>query len=237
LDLGGLLKTLGIIGGIGPESTIEYYRRLITLYRRKNADGSYPHLILNSINLTQMLGMISANQLPELAQFLLAQIESMARAGADFALIAANAPHLVFPEIEKQSPIPLISIVQSAADHATHLGVRKLALFGAKFTMQASFYTDVFSRHGISLAVPNLEEQDYIHEKYFGELVHGTVLPETRRRLEGIVESMKARNAIEGLIVGGTELSLIFREPQVCGLLLLDTTQIHVEAAIARMLT
>ncbi len=90
---------------------------------------------------------------------------------------------------------------------------RKLAS-SAKFTMQASFYPDVFSRHGISLAVPNVEEQDYIHEKYFGELVHGTVLPETRRRLEDIVESMKPRNAIEGLIVGGTELSLIFREPQ-----------------------
>lgn len=230
------MKTIGIVGGIGPESTIEYYRRLIAAYRRKISDGSYPHIILNSINLTEMLAMISANQLPQLTQFLLAQVEALARAGADFAVIAANTPHLVFADLEPKSPIQLISIVQAAADRARVLGLTKLALFGAKFTMQARFYPDVFSRHGVSVAVPNQEEQDYIHEKYFGELVHGTVLPETRQHLTGIVEAMKSRNAIEGLIVGGTELSLIFREPEVCGVPVLDTTQIHVDAAIEHML-
>lgn len=230
------MKTLGIVGGIGPESTIEYYRRLIAAYRQKENDGSYPHLILNSINLTEMLALLSGNRLPELTELLLAHLETLARAGADFGVIAANAPHLVFADLEPRSPIPLISIVQAASDRAKLLGLRKLALFGAKFTMQASFYPDVFSRHGILVAVPNQQEQDYIHEKYFGELVHGTVLPETRQRLEGIVAAMKSRNAIEGLIVGGTELSLIFREPEVCGVPVLDTTQIHVEAAIERML-
>jgi len=230
------MKTLGIIGGIGPESTMEYYRRLIALYRQKITDGSYPQIVLNSINLTEMLAMLSANQLPELTQFLLGHLETLARAGADFAVIAANAPHLVFAELEHRSAIPLHSIVQATADRAKDLGLRNLALFGAKFTMQASFYPDVFSRHSISLAVPNAQEQDYIHEKYFGELVHGTVLAETRQRLIGIVESMKSRDGINGLIVGGTELSLIFREPEVCGIPVLDTTQIHVEAAISRML-
>lgn len=230
------MKTLGIVGGIGPESTIEYYRRLIASYRQKNADGSYPHIILNSINLTEMLALLSGNRLPELTKLLLAQLETLARAGADFALIAANAPHLVFADLEPRSPIPLISIVQAAADRAKLLGLKKLALFGAKFTMKASFYPDVFSRYGISLVVPHANEQDYIHEKYFGELVHGTVLPETRRRLEEIVESMKSHEGAEGLIIGGTELSLIFRDPEVCGLPVLDTTQIHVEAAIAHMM-
>lgn len=230
------MKTLGIVGGIGPESTIEYYRRLNASYRAKNADGSYPHLILNSINLTEMLALLSGNRLPELTKLLLRHLETLARAGADFAVIAANSPHLVFADLEPKSPIPLISIVQAAADRAKFLGLRKLALFGAKFTMQASFYPDVFSRHGISVAVPNQQEQDYIHEKYFGELVHGTVLPATRRRLEEILESMKSRDGAEGLIIGGTELSLIFREPEVCGVPVLDTTQIHVEAAIERML-
>jgi aspartate racemase len=230
------MKTIGIVGGIGPESTIEYYRRLIALYRQKTGNGSYPHVILNSIDLTEMLGMISANRLPQLALFLLGHVETLARDGADFALISANTTHLVFPELEEKSPIPLISIVQCAADHAKALGLRKLALFGAKFTMQASFYPEVLLHQGISLAVPNAQEQDYIHEKYFGELVHGVVLPETRQHLEGIVGSMKSREGIDGLIIGGTELSLIFRDPEVCGVPVLDTTQIHVEAALARML-
>jgi aspartate racemase len=229
------LKTLGIVGGIGPESTIEYYRRMVASYH-KITDGSYPHIILNSINLTEMLAMLSANQLPELTRFLLGHIEALARAGADFAVIAANSPHLVFADVERASPIPLISIVQATANLAKLLSLKKLALFGAKFTMQASFYPDVFSHYGISLAVPNAQEQDYIHEKYFGELVHGTVLPETRQRLERIVEAMRFRDAIEGLIVGGTELSLIFREPEVSGIPVLDTTQIHVEAAVTHMM-
>jgi aspartate racemase len=231
------MKTLGILGGIGPESTMEYYRRLIAAYRQKNAGGSYPHIVLNSVDLTQMLALLSAQQLPELTRFLLSHIKELANAGADFAVIAANSPHLVFDEVERASPLPLISIVQATAEHAQLLQVRKLALFGAKFTMQASFYPQVFTRYGISLALPNAEEQDYIHEKYFGELVHGRVVPETRRHLEEIVEAMKSRDGVEGLIVGGTELSLIFREPEVCGIPVLDTTQIHVEAAITRMLS
>jgi len=232
------MKKLGIVGGIGPESTIEYYRRLIASYRQKNKnkDGSYPEIILNSVDLTEMLALLSANQLQELTRFLMGHIGTLAHAGADFAVIAANSPHLVFDEVERASPIPLISIVQAAADHAKHSGLHKLALFGARFTMQADFYPLVFSRYGISLALPTAEEQDYIHEKYFGELILGAVIPETRRRLEAIVESMKSRDGVDGLIIGGTELSLIFREPEVCGIPVLDTTQIHVEAAITRML-
>jgi len=230
------MRTVGIIGGIGPESTIEYYRRLIAGYRERTGDGSYPSIIINSVNMKKLLDLVAANQLQELAGCLLAELNKLARAGADFALLAANTPHVVFSEIERQSPVPLISIVQAAADAAKALGLKKLGLFGTRFTMQGSFYPEVFSRSAIALAAPDGVEQAYIHEKYFGELVNGHVLPGTRKQLLKIVDALKEREHIDGLILGGTELSLVFRENTARGIPVLDTTQIHVQAALARML-
>ena len=95
--------------------------------------------------------------------------------------------------------------------------------------MQARFYPDVFSRKGITLVVPQEDEQDYIHDKYIGELLKGIFLPETRERLLGIIESMKQRHQIQAVILGGTELPLLLRGDEACGIPLLDTTQIHVQ--------
>jgi aspartate racemase len=230
------MKIAGMIGGLGPESTVDYYRLIIARYRSRNPDGSYPSLIIDSLDLAKGIRLVDSGELSQLADYLAASVDRLTRAGAAFAFFSANTPHLVFDEVQRRSAIPLLSIVRAACDRAQTLRLKKVGLLGTRFTMQASFYPDVFSRYGISLAVPNPQEQDYIHEKYFGELVHGTVLPETRRRLEEIVTSMKSRDSIQGLIVGGTELSLIFREPEVGGIPVLDTTQIHVEAAISRML-
>jgi len=102
--------------------------------------------------------------------------------------------------------------------------------------MQARFYPDLFSRKGITLVVPQEDEQDYIHDKYLGELLKGVFLPETRERLLEIIESMKQQHQIQAVILGGTELPLILHGEQACGIPLLDTTQIHVQAVVARLL-
>jgi aspartate racemase len=102
--------------------------------------------------------------------------------------------------------------------------------------MQARFYPDVFSRKGIMLVVPEEDEQDYIHDKYIAELLEGVFLPETRERLLEIIESMKQQHRIQAVILGGTELPLILRGDEACGIPLLDTTQIHVQAVVARLL-
>jgi aspartate racemase len=101
--------------------------------------------------------------------------------------------------------------------------------------MQASFYPKVFSREQIDLRVPERDDQDYLHEKYFNELVHGTFLPETRAGLLAIVDRMKARSDINGVILAGTELPLVLSDPEHNGIPFLDTTQIHCEAAVAEM--
>jgi aspartate racemase len=231
------MKTLGIIGGIGPESTIVYYRSTVGAYREQKRDGSYPSILINSIDLTKMLGLIGANQFSEVSEYLAQEVQKLARSGADFGLLAANTPHIVFDEIQRQSPIPLISIVEVTCKEAQRLGLKKVGLFGIRFTMQGRFYPDIFSRAGIELSVPALDEQDYIHDKYLNELVPGVILPETRERLLRIVDRMRIEHGIEGVILGGTELPLILKDAQYNGIPFLDTTQIHVKHAVAELLS
>ena len=231
-----LMKTLGIIGGTGPESTIEYYRRLIAAHHARNPQGGAPSVIINSVNNQTLIDAFTANDLAQAVDFLVPEIERLARAGADFGLIAANTPHLVFAEVQERVRIPLLSIVEATGDAAAAAGLGRLALFGTRFTMRAAMFPEVFARRGIAIVVPNEEEQAFIHEIYMGELYVGNIRAETRAALLDIVAEMKARDGVEGLILGGTELSLIFREPTAAGLPVLDTTQIHVEAAIERLL-
>lgn len=205
------MKTLGLIGGVGPESTIEYYRLLVAGYREQR-DGNYPPIIINSVNLKMYLALINAGELGKFADELVIAVAKLAAAGADFAAFASNTPHIVFDEIQQRSRIPLISIVEATREKVESLGLKKVGLFGTRYTMQAKFYPEVFSRAGITLVTPNDEEQNYIHDKYMNELLNDMFLPETRARMLAIAGEMKSRQGIEGLILGGTELPLLLRD-------------------------
>ncbi|HXO22063.1 MAG TPA: amino acid racemase [Thermoanaerobaculia bacterium] len=227
------MKTVGIVGGIGPDSTVEYYRAMIAAYRERTADGSYPPILINSIDMKRMLGLIAADDRAGLTEYLAAEVERLARAGAELGLLASNTPHLVFDALRHRSSIPLVSIVEAACAAVKALGLRKLGLFGTRFTMQGRFYPDVFSKEGIALVVPEPDEQDYIHDKYMNEFGKGILLPETRERLLAIAGRLLEREGIDGLILGGTELPLILRDATYRGIPLLDTARIHVERALA----
>jgi len=231
------MKTIGIIGGIGPESTIEYYRQIIALYREQTRDGSYPPVIINSIDMKRMLDLIEAQKLAGLTRYLLGEVKRLAHAGADLGLLASNTPHIVFEAIQRQSPIPLISIVKAACEATKAQGITKVGLLGTRFTMQGTFYARAFAEQGITLVVPGLEEQEYIHKKYMSELVKGIFLAVTRERLLTIVDELKEQQDIQGLILGGTELPLILRDESYKGILFLDTTKIHVECAVNQLLS
>ena len=230
------MKTLGIIGGLGPESTIDYYGKIIALYRQRTGDGSYPQFIINSINLKKGLDFMDANNLPGMADYLVEEIGKLILAGATFGLISANTPHIVFDEVASRSSIPLISIVEATCIAAKAKKLKRLALFGTRYTMQATFYPKVFSREGIELLLPDPEDQKYIHDKYLNELVSGKFLPATRAGLLAIVDRLKTGSDIDGVILAGTELPLILRDSEHNGIPLLDTTEIHCEAAVTEML-
>lgn len=235
------MKTLGLIGGIGPESTIEYYRLIIASYREQNPHRAYPAIIVNSINLQQYLDWINANELAQFADGLTKEIEVLVRAGADFGALASNTPHIVFDELQRRSSLPLISIVEATCERVQQFGLKKIGLFGTRFTMQGRFYTEVFSRNGIQLVTPNEAEQAFIHEKYMGELLNDIFLPETREQMLRIADELHQRDGIEGIILGGTELPLLlspdtFTDGQRHGIRFFDTTRIHVDRLVQEML-
>lgn len=229
------MKTLGLIGGTGPESTIEYYRLLVAGYREQ-ADGHSPPVIITSIDLKQMIEWMTAGNLAAVTDGLAAEFERLRIAGADLAALTANTPHIVFDELQARSSLPLISIVEATCEEVRKRGLSTVGLFGTRFTMQAPFYPSVFSRGGVNLVLPSNQEQDYIHEIYLGELLKDVFLPETRTRLLEIADEMKRRDNIEAVILGGTELPLLLRDPEHNGLPLLDTTSIHVDQLVAEML-
>jgi aspartate racemase len=246
------MKTVGIIGGVGPESTIEYYRLIIAAYReRQGGSGvppmddraqdagatSYPSIIIDSVDLDRLLAWMKVNNLAAVTDYLVDELERLARAGANFGVIAANTPHIVFDELLRRSPIPLLSIVEATRDEAKARGLKRVGLFGTRFTMQAPFYPEVFSRANMQIIVPNDEEQTYIHEKYLGELLNNIFSSETREGLLAIVDRLRERDDIEGLILGGTELPLILRDASHKGVPFLDTTRIHVDRIVGELLS
>jgi aspartate racemase len=230
------MKIIGIIGGLGPESTIDYYRRLLAVYAALRPEGSARSIIINSLDVKKALALVGNNQLRELTEYLVLEIERLARAGAEIGLLSANTPHIAFDEVARRSPIPLVSIVEATCAKAKSLGFTRLGLFGTRFTMQSRFYPDVFLREGVGLAVPQADEQGYIHDKYVNQLIPGKFLPETRKGLLAIAARMRDEDGIQALILGGTELPLILTDSSPLGIPFLDTTEIHVEAILERAL-
>lgn len=230
------MKTIGIIGGIGPETTIAYYQQIVAAHRERIKNGSYPSIVINSIDAKRLIGPIMAGRHDEVVEVLLTEIARLERAGASFVAIAANTPHIVFDALEAQSPLPLVSIVEATADAAHERGISNPGLLGTRPTMEATFYADVFAKMGMTIVTPNQAEREYVHEKYMGELFHNVIKPETRDRLVSIISTLKDRDGIDGIILGGTELSLILTEPDYAGIPVLDTTQIHVDRIVTASL-
>ena len=226
------MKTIGIIGGIGPETTIAYYGQIVAAHRHRTDDGSYPSIVINSIDAKRLIGPIMAGRNDEVVEVLLSEIAILERAGASFAAIAANTPHIVFDTLQARSPLPLVSIVEATADAALERGITKPVLLGTRPTMEATFYQDAFARKGMTIVTPDTADRAFIHEKYMGELFHNVVRRETRERLVSIVSALRERDHIDGIILGGTELSLILTEPSYVGIPVLDTTRIHVERIV-----
>jgi len=230
------MRTSGMIGGLGPESTVDYYRSIIARFRALKPDGRYPHVIINSLDVQKGIALLDTGRLSELTDYLAAGVELLVRAGADFGFIAANTPHLVFDEVERRSAIPLLSIVRVTCDYTKALGLKKVGLFGTKFTMRASLYPKEFQKAGIALVRPKEPEQEFIHKKYIGELLNNRFLPETRTEILNIAQRMRSEDGIEALVLAGTELPLLLRGTASSGVEFLDTSIIHVEAIVDELL-
>lgn len=227
------MKKLGLIGGTGPESTIEYYRQIE--YGVQRRAGSLPPLAIESLSVFDVLRFCDDGDYAGLTEYLLAGFGNLARAGADFASLTGITPHIVFDEVAAASPIPLVSIMDAAAERAEREGLGRVALLGTYPTMSGSFFPKAFEDRGIDVVVPTEDEMRYIGAKIESELEYGRVVPDTQRRFRRIAGRLVRQEKAEAVVLGCTELPLILNDdllPAPC----LDVMRVHIDKLVSLIL-
>ena len=223
-------RIAGLVGGLGPESTIDYYRRILSAWQESDPASS-PSLLIDSLDVARGLHL-SEHDHAGLTDYVWSSIMRLVGGGSDYIAMLANTPHLVFDELRARCPVPMISIVEACADEAQRLGLKRLALFGTRFTMQAGFYPETLARRGISIVPPEGADRDWVHDHYVGELLKGIFHDETRAGYVALVTKLRDEHAVDGVILGGTELTILLDDPVVAGIPVLDTTALHVQEIV-----
>lgn len=227
------MPSVGLVGGLGPESTIDYYRRILESWERLEP-ATMPSIVIDSLDVQRALRLVEHDR-AALVEYLAASVARLAAAGVDFVAITANTPHIVFDELAARAPVPLLSIVETCAGAVRRHGCRRPLLLGTRFTMAAPFYPQVCARSGIELVRPEPAQCAWIHERYVGELLKGVFRDETRTGFAAIVQAWREEHGIDSVILGGTELPLLMPGDTVAGLPAFDTTALHVAAIVDRL--
>jgi aspartate racemase len=225
------MKKIGIIAGLGPESTVDYYKEIIKAFNTKYKALAYPEMVIYSANINKLLEFVNSKRWSEFADWLLEKVTSVYRAGAEFAAIASNTPHIVFEEVKKNSPIPMVSIVEETCNAAARMKLKRSGLMGTKLTMESEFYKEHLQDKGIKVIIPSESERELIQKRLFTEIELGIFKDSTREELLKIVKRMIGDDKIDSLILGCTELPLILPESKY-GIPFLNTTAIHCESIV-----
>lgn len=219
--------TIGIVGGMSPESTVAYYQHIVRRHQAEFHNHNYPRIIIASVSFQKYIAWQHEGAWGEIAKGLETEFRAVAYAGADFALLATNTMHKVLPEIH--SPIPVLSILDAVSHQAKLKGIKKIGLTGTRFTMSDGFYAQGLESQGLSVVLPNASEQETIHNIIYNELIFGTVNPSSANKLIEVAQGLSARGA-EVIILGCTELELLTRD-HPSQLNFIDSTRVHADAA------
>ena len=225
-------RVFGIVGGTGPESTIDYYRSLGAAWRRRRPDGTHPRVIIDSVDGGTAIRLLGEGEYAAVGRRFGAAIAELTAAGCGAAFIASNLGHMAFEHLDPPPTIPLIHIVDAALAAAVAGGYRRVGIIGTRFVVESRLYPDRFEPAGIAIVPPTAAEEDVAHAIYYGELLDGVIHDESRARIVAVIAAMHARDGIDALLLGGTELALILTEPTYAGVPILNTAHIHVEAAV-----
>ena len=225
------MKKIGIIGGLGPESTLAYYRGVIDAFTPTYERKGYPEIGIESIDLKTIMTLMEAGAWDEIATSIADRCRLLEQSGAEIGAIASNTPHKVFAKIQSLTSLPLISIVEAVCDHVVGMQLNHLLLLGTQFTMASNFYQKALDRHGIRLVVPSSEDQAYIQNKLSAEIEFGIIKERTKTKLLAIIENLSQNNRLDGVILGCTELPLIIG-PDDIEVEYINSTQIHISSIV-----
>lgn len=219
--------TIGIVGGMSPESTAIYYQHIVRHHQLAFHDHSYPPIIITSVSFQQYIEWQHDEAWQQIAQGLEQEFGRLAAAGADFSILATNTMHKVLPSIK--TTIPVLSILEVVADYCRLNALRTIALTGTRFTMSDGFYAQGLESYGLEVIIPDALQQDQIHRIIYEELIAGLVTPESVHAFAQIGHDLSARGA-QAILLGCTELVMLV-DNNPAGLNTIDSTRLHAEAA------
>ena len=223
------MNTLGIIGGMSPESTAAYYTQINRLINRQKGGNHSAPILLASVEFQEIVDCQQRGDWHKAGEILAQAARTLEQAGADAVLLATNTMHKVAAPIQVAIGVPFLHLLDSVAERIRTQGIRTVGLLGTRFTMQDAFYREGLAARGIQAIVPDECVQAEIHRIIFEELCVGHFPENSRRFYVQAIERLAAQGA-QGIILGCTEIGLLVR-PEDTAAPLFDTTVIHVQAA------
>ena len=225
------MKTIGLIGGMSWESSIEYYRIINEAVKEKLGGLHSAKSIMVSVDFAEVEILQHQGKWTEAARMMVDAAMSLENGGADFIVICTNTMHKAADEIQANVKIPLLHIADATAQLVKDAGIQTIGLLGTRFTMEEEFYKGRLSqKYGLNVIIPNAQEREIVHRVIYDELVIGEIRQHSKEKYIGIIENMVDQGA-EGIILGCTEIGLLIHQ-QDCRVPLFDTTTIHAEAAV-----
>ena len=223
-------KRIGIIGGMSPESTNEYYTHITRGYTQRYGDHGYPEILIYSVSFQSYIDWPEQGRWDLVAEGLSDAAKKLEAAGADFVLIATNTMHKVVESVRAQANVPVLSLLDATAEAVANAGLSAVGLLGTRFTMEDSFYPQALARHGIKVLIPDSQDRVFVNQVIYDELVAGHIREESRNGFVAVVERLVGDGA-QGVIMGCTEIPLLLSGASLA-VPLFDTTAIHAEAAL-----
>lgn len=229
-------KTIGLLGGMSWESTLEYYKNINQGINKKLGKHHSAKIAMVSVDFEPIEVLQSSGVWEdETAKILSKAAQEIEAANADFLLICTNTMHKVLPQIEQNINIPVLHIADAAAEAILKDGLKKVGLLGTAFTMEQDFYIDRLKSHGLEVMVPQKEDRDIVHKVIFDELCFGVTNKDSKKGYVKIINEL-AQQGCEGIILGCTEIGLLVKQEDV-DVKLYDTATIHAQKAVEMALT
>ena len=229
------MKKIGIVGGLGPASTIDYYREIINMYRTVKGDDVYPEIVIDSVNMGEMVGAIKEGAYDAVAKQLLKSISNLKAAGADFGAIASNSPHIVWDIMKDSFPIPMISITCAVCDYIAGKGYKKVLILATEFTMRNGLYSRVLSESGIDWVLPSDEDITILGNIIYPNLENAIVIYEDKLKMIAIAEKYIKEFGADSVLLGCTEIPLMIKPGDV-SVPVINSTEIHIAKICEKLL-
>lgn len=225
------MKTIGLLGGMSWESTLDYYRAINEGIKKTLGGLHSAKIVMYSVDFEPIEKLQHAGDWEGTATILSKAAQSIQAAGADFLLICTNTMHKVAPEIEAAIQIPLLHIADATAEIIVNEGIKSVGLLGTAFTMEEEFYKGrLINDYDLQVLAPNEDDRQIVHKIIYQELCLGKIESDSKAKCLRIIDALAAQGA-EAVILGCTEIGMLVNQTDT-NVRLLDTTAIHADKAV-----